>query len=100
MRQLAYQAKLLVWFYQRGDLASRTALIVAFLGASPALALDQKRKASAAKISAKQTTIAATPVAEPNKEKEVEPQHEPAQIETAEQAATLKAAPKKEHAEA
>jgi hypothetical protein len=41
--------------------------------------------------------IAANALAEPKKEKEVEPWHEPVQIEMTEQAAILKGTAKKEH---
>jgi hypothetical protein len=51
--------------------------------------------------SSKQTKSAVTPVAEPkNKENEVEPQHEPAQIEMREQATVLETTSQKERTEA
>jgi hypothetical protein len=39
---MIYQACFWMWLEQRCELASRTALLVAFLGVSIALALDQK----------------------------------------------------------
>jgi hypothetical protein len=43
-RELWAQSILLAWLDQRGDLAYRTALFVAFFSASAALALDRKRE--------------------------------------------------------
>jgi hypothetical protein len=50
-RPLIYQGVILAWLMRRGDIASRTALIVAFLSASAALAVDRKGRAYAVKIS-------------------------------------------------
>jgi hypothetical protein len=63
--ELWYQLVFLWWLNERGQTASQTVLIVAFLGASAALALKKKGRASAVKTSAKQTCIGAAPVAEP-----------------------------------
>jgi hypothetical protein len=82
------QAALIIWLKDRGDLAARTALIVAFLGASAALALGQKGKNSAVRSSSMQTSIATTPVAElKDNASQQEPVEKPAQIEMTEQAA-------------
>jgi hypothetical protein len=59
-RPLIYQGLILAWLMHRGDIASRTALIVAFLGASAALALDWMGKDNGVKSSSKQTTEAKT----------------------------------------
>jgi hypothetical protein len=93
--EIVWNAALLFWLKERGELACRAALIVAFLVASAALALDQKGKATAVRSSSKQTNIAANPVVEPDEEKEYEPVEKPAQLEMTEQAEVLKTAPKK-----
>ena len=97
LRSIYLQIILWVWLLRRGEMASHTALIVAFLAASAALAFDrQKSSKSTAK-----PNVAANHVAEPKVEAgDPEPRKEPAQIETAEQAAVLKTAPKKERTEA
>lgn len=100
-RQVLYQLDLLYWLVQRGEIASRTALIVAFLCVSATLAFDRKEKSSAVKSPARQTNIAENSVTEPKDQQSVaEARDEPVKIETGEQAAVLKSAPKKEHIEA
>jgi hypothetical protein len=100
-QQLWVQSVLLVWLLERGDRACQAAVIVAFLGASVALTLNQEGKNSAVRSSSKQTNSLATPVGEPkDNASEQEPVEKPAQIEIAAQATVLKTAPKKEHIEA
>jgi hypothetical protein len=87
----------LFWLVYRGDLAGRTALILAFIGASAALALDRQKSGK----STAKSKITANEVAEPKTQLSVSgPREEPAQIEMTEQATTMKATPKKEHVEA
>ena len=101
-RQIFYQVYILYWLVRRGEIASRTTLIVAFLCVSAALALEQQKKQSASKISDRlsdrQTALNEVP--EPEHEpSRVAPDNQLVQIETAEQADVLNTAPKKERAE-
>jgi hypothetical protein len=99
-RALWFQGTLLLWLGQRGEIIDRITLWGAFVGATAALAFDQKRKASAVTTSAKQTKIAANQVAEPKDNVSDQEPSAPAQIEMTKAAAVLKSAPKKEHIEA
>jgi hypothetical protein len=98
---LVYRGFLLWWLLLRGDVGSPSILLVAFIGASAALALDRKGKDSLVRSSSKETLVAAISVAEPkDNASEHEPVEKPAQIEITEQAVVLKTASKKECTEA
>jgi hypothetical protein len=98
---LICEGEFIWWLLHRGEVVSKSSTIAAFLGASAAFAVEQRKKQSTGKNSIQPANIAANPVAEPkDNASEEEPVEKPAQMEMTEQATVLKTAPKKEHAEA